>query len=69
MVSRMYFPFRECTYLLDTSKCDRELLVAETPLIAGLKKAYEWYVEEKPQAIDERMLEGIKLLLDGLALE
>ena len=69
MVSRMYFPFRECTYLLDTSKCDRELLVAQTPLVEGLEKAYKWYMEKKLQVIDERMLEGIKLLLDELALD
>lgn len=67
MISRMYFPFRECTYLLDTAKCDSQLLAAETPLVTGLEKAYKWYVEEKPQVIDERMLEGIKVLLGELA--
>lgn len=69
MSSRMYFPFRECTYLLDTSKCDRDLLAAETCLVAGLEKTYKWYTKEKPQVTDKRMLEGIKMLSDGLALE
>ncbi|MGL5066985.1 MAG: hypothetical protein ACRC6T_04040 [Sarcina sp.] len=55
-VSREYFPFRDCTYLLSIKKSIRDgLYIPKIDLYEGLKLSYEWYLEEKPRLSDARM--------------
>lgn len=53
---RSFFPFRDCTYVLDTGKLER--LDACRPLIdldEGLRRAYAWYREHGPAPADVKM--------------
>ncbi|UZW14836.1 NAD-dependent epimerase/dehydratase family protein [Clostridium pasteurianum] len=54
--SRQYFPFRDCTYLLDINKsiCHR-LYKPKISLIEGLTRSYKWYCEIQPKLKDDKM--------------
>lgn len=53
---REYFPFRNVTYLLDTKKADIDgLYMPQIDLLEGLKLAYEWYRNAKPEVEDVKM--------------
>ncbi|WP_313758681.1 hypothetical protein [Tissierella sp.] len=55
--SRQYFPFRDCTYLLDISKLRKDgLSNPKITLTEGLKRTYEWYCKEKPSLNDKKMI-------------
>ncbi len=53
---REYFPFRDCTYLLDTNKADvHGLNMPSIDLAEGLRLSYEWYRDTKPVVKDSKM--------------
>lgn len=55
-ISREYFPFRDCTYLLSIDKSIRDgLYIPKIDLLEGLKLSYEWYLKEEPKLSDARM--------------
>ncbi|KYH33297.1 NAD dependent epimerase/dehydratase family protein [Clostridium tepidiprofundi DSM 19306] len=54
--SRTYFPFRDVTYMLDIAKLiDDGFYVPTISLKEGLRRAYNWYLDEKPKLNDARM--------------
>ncbi|MBZ9618248.1 NAD-dependent epimerase/dehydratase family protein [Clostridium estertheticum] len=54
--SREYFPFRDCTYLLDTHKAkNHNLYQPQISLIDGLGRAYKWYCKVHPKLKDDKM--------------
>ena len=54
--ARSYFPFRDCTYLLDVRKAARfGLPCPQTALEEGMERAYAWYRRERPQLADPKM--------------
>ncbi len=53
---REYFPFRDCTYLLDINKADaHRLTMPSIDLAEGLRLSYEWYRDTKPVVKDNKM--------------
>ncbi|HBD65274.1 MAG TPA: epimerase [Clostridiales bacterium] len=53
---REYFPFRDCTYLLDIDKAGAHgLTMSSIDLAEGLRLSYEWYKDTKPVAKDSKM--------------
>lgn len=64
--SREYFPFRNCTYLLDINKLiEHNLYIPQINLLQGLILSYKWYTENKPRLKDEKM-KKIDDVLKGL---
>lgn len=56
MQAREFFPFRDCTYLLDGRKAERlGLGLPQTGLAAGMRRAYEWWQRERPSLSDAKM--------------
>lgn len=56
MEPREFFPFRNCTYLLDTGKSERfGLEQPATALGEGMRKSYEWYRACRPRLSDPKM--------------
>lgn len=56
MEARDFFPFRDCTYLLDTGKAERFGLVPpKTSLREGLEQSYAWYRKQRPKLFDGKM--------------
>lgn len=54
--TREYFPFRNCTYLLDISKLKKDnLYIPKINLLEGLGISYKWYLEKQPKLEDKRM--------------
>lgn len=54
--ARSYFPFRDCTYLLDVRKAARfGLPCPQTALEEGMERAYAWYRRERPRLADPKM--------------
>lgn len=63
---REYFPFRDCTYLLDTDKAGKHgLTMPSTDLEGGLRLAYKWYKDTNPAVKDNKM-DKIEMVLEGL---
>ncbi|MGL4762449.1 MAG: NAD-dependent epimerase/dehydratase family protein [Sarcina sp.] len=62
-VSREYFPFRDCTYLLSVNKSIKDgLYIPKVDLLEGLKLSYEWYLKEQPKLNDARMIKVEEVL-------
>lgn len=56
MEPREFFPFRNCTYLLDTGKSERfGLERPATALYEGMRKSYTWYRACRPRLSDPKM--------------
>lgn len=56
MDAREFFPFRDCTYLLDTAKAERfGLAMPAIGLCEGLVKTYAWYRLNRPSLSDAKM--------------
>lgn len=54
--ARTFFPFRDCTYLLDVRKAARfGMPRPETPLDGGMERTYAWYRRERPRLADPKM--------------
>lgn len=54
--AREYFPFRDCTYLLNTDKSrEHQLFIPSINLKEGLKLSYEWYRNTHPVIKDIKM--------------
>lgn len=54
--ARSFFPFRDCTYLLDVRKAARFGLPSpQTALEEGMGRAYAWYRERRPALSDPKM--------------
>ncbi|SHJ05656.1 Nucleoside-diphosphate-sugar epimerase [Clostridium cavendishii DSM 21758] len=55
--ARLYFPFRDVTYILNIEKLIKDdLYVPKLSLEKGLKKSYKWYIDKKPVLKDLRMI-------------
>lgn len=62
--SREYFPFRNCSYLLSIDKLIRDgLFTPNINIFEGLKKSYDWYINENPKLKDDKM-KKIEYVLD-----
>lgn len=55
MEARSFFPFRDCTYLLDTTKTTACGLEAKISLIEGMRATYDWYCQTRPMLSDPKM--------------
>lgn len=55
MDPREFFPFRDCTYLLDVGRAARFGLVPAIDLREGLAETYAWYRRVRPRLIDPKM--------------
>lgn len=65
MEPREYFPFRDVTYILDIKKLVEDgLYVPTISLEEGLSRAYEWYLNKKPNLNDMRMMRKVDELTD-----
>lgn len=54
--SREYFPFRNCTYLLNIDKSNNHKLYSpQISLAEGLDKSYKWYCKVNPKLSDHKM--------------
>lgn len=54
--AREYFPFRDCTYLLDTNKCIKDNLYRpKIDILEGLTRSYKWYRDKQPKLSDDKM--------------
>lgn len=53
--ARSFFPFRDCTYLLDVAKAATCGLEAKTSLIEGMRTTYDWYYQTRPILSDPKM--------------
>jgi len=61
---REYFPFRDCTYLLDINKADAHgLNMPSIDLAEGLRHSYEWYKDTKPVVKDSKM-DKVEMVLE-----
>lgn len=56
---RLYFPFRDYEYVLDTAK-QKSLLPEVKPLEIGLKQSYDWYVNNSELIVRKDYLKYIK---------
>lgn len=67
MEVREFFPYRNCTYLLDTKKLRQyNVWIPDVDFEQGIRKTYEWYLKEKPQLTDLKMKKIEEaLLIDG----
>ncbi|OCL26610.1 epimerase [Orenia metallireducens] len=62
---RRFFPFRDVTYLLSIEKLEEDdLYIPKINLREGLRKAYNWYCEEKPEVEDPK-ISKIKFVLNS----
>lgn len=62
--SRAYFPFRDVTYMLDISALKESgLHIPTISLKDGLRRAYDWYLNEKPNVNDSRMMKKVEELV------
>lgn len=56
MKAREFFPFRDCTYLLDVGKLERfGLPQPGLGIREGLRETYEWYCQVRPSLCDPKM--------------
>ena len=56
MEAREFFPFRDCTYLLDMGKLERlGLGMPKTDLAEGMRRACEWWRQTRPELVDAKM--------------
>jgi len=61
---REYFPFRDCTYLLNINKADAHgLNMPSIDLAEGLRLSYEWYKDTKPVVKDSKM-DKVEIVLE-----
>lgn len=64
--SRMYFPFRDVTYMLDIKQLIEDGLYVPTISInEGLRRAYNWYIDKKPNLKDTKMNKVDELVTSG----
>lgn len=64
---RSYFPFRDVTYLLDTTKLEDDgFYFPNISLKEGLEKTYKWYLNTECDINDIRMMNSISELLEKL---
>lgn len=63
--TRSYFPFRNINYALSTEKLKKDgLYIPKINLLEGLNRALKWYLEEKPELKDRRMVK-VEEVLEG----
>lgn len=56
MQAREFFPFRDCTYLLDMGKAARlGLGLPKTDLAEGMRRSHAWWLRERPRLADAKM--------------
>lgn len=60
---RSYFPFRDVTYMLDIEELQKDgFYIPEISLEEGLKRAYNWYIDNKYNSSDEKMMSVVEEL-------